>query len=96
MKIKPGTFCPFLKKECIQFDCILWTQLRGTVDGQEVDEYSCSLAWLPMLLIENAKEVKQGAAATETFRNVMLELNKGTPAEVIEAKAERKAIKNGS
>ncbi|MBW8036115.1 MAG: hypothetical protein FVQ79_10920 [Planctomycetes bacterium] len=97
MKIEPGTHCPLLDKECIQFKCVLWTQLRGThpQTGQEVDEYSCAIAWLPMLLIENAKEVKQGAAATESFRNVMLELNKGTPPEVIEDRAMRRAIKDG-
>ena len=97
MKIEPGTHCPLLDKKCIQFKCVLWTQLRGThpQTGQEVDEYSCAIAWLPMLLIENAKEVKQGAAATESFRNVMLELNKGTPPEVIEDRAMRRAIKDG-
>ena len=98
MQIEPGTFCPLIKEDCIQFKCIFWTQLRGThpQTGQEIDEWDCAVKWLPMLLIENAKEVRQGAAATESFRNVMLELNKGTPAEVIEAKAELKALGNGS
>jgi len=97
MKIEPGTHCPLLDKECIQFKCAFWTQLRGIhpQSGQEIDEWSCAIAWLPILLIENAKEIKQGAAATESFRNVMLELNKGTSAEVIEAKAQMKALENG-
>ncbi len=97
MKIEPGTLCPLLKEECIQFKCAFWTQLRGThpQSGAEIDEWSCAIAWLPILLIENAKEIKQGAAATESFRNVMLELNKGTSAEVIEAKAQMKALENG-
>ena len=98
MKIEPGTFCPLLKEECIQFKCVFWTHIRGIhpQSGQEVDEYNCAVAWLPMLLIENAKEVRQGAAATENFRNVMLELNKGIPAEVIEAKDQMKALNSGS
>ncbi|KKK64870.1 hypothetical protein LCGC14_2979850 [marine sediment metagenome] len=98
MKIEPGTHCPLLDKECIQFKCAFWTQLRGIhpQSGQEIDEWSCAIAWLPILLIENAKEIKQGAAATESFRNVMLELNKGTSAEVIEAKAQMKALENGN
>ena len=98
MKIEPGTHCPLLDKKCIQFECVFWTQLRGTnpQSGEEIDEYSCAIAWLPMLLIENAKEVRQGAAATESFRNVMLEINKGTPAEVIEAKDQMKDLGNGS
>ena len=97
MKLEPGTHCPLLDKECIQFKCAFWTQLRGThpQSGAEIDEWSCAIAWLPILLIENAKEIKQGAAATENFRNVMLELNKGTPAEVIEDKAQMKALENG-
>jgi hypothetical protein len=71
MKIEPGVHCPLLDKECIQFKCAFWTQLRGThpQTGAEVDEYGCAIAWLPLLLIENAKEVRQGAAATESFRN---------------------------
>ena len=96
MKIEPGTHCPLLDKDCIQFKCAFWTQLRGThpQSGIEIDEWSCAVAWLPILLIENAKEIKQGAAATESFRNVMLELNKGTPAEVIEGRSEVKALRN--
>lgn len=98
MKIEPGTFCPLLKEECIQFKCVFWTQLRGThpQTGQEIDEYNCAIAWLPMLLIENAKEVRQGAAATESFRNVMLELNKGVPPEAIEAMAMARIARDGS
>ncbi len=71
MKLEPGTHCPMLDKECIQFKCAFWTQLRGThpQTGAEVDEWACAVAWLPVLLIENAKEVRQGAAATESFRN---------------------------
>ena len=78
MKIEPGTFCPLIKEDCIQFKCIFWTQLRGKhpQTGEEVDEYDCAIKWLPMLLIENAKEVRQGAAATESFRNEMVEQNK--------------------
>ncbi len=98
MKIDPGTFCPLLKEECIQFKCVFWTHLRGKdpQSGEEIDEYNCAVSWLPMLLIENAKEVRQGAAATESFRNVMLELNKGTPPEVIEGKAQARLLKNGN
>ncbi len=71
MKLEPGTHCPMLDKECIQFKCAFWTQLRGThpQTGAEIDEWACAVAWLPVLLIENAKEVRQGAAATESFRN---------------------------
>lgn len=74
MKLKAGTHCPLLDKECIQFKCAFWTQLRGSnpQTGGEVDEWACAIAWLPILLIENAKEVRQGAAATESFRNEVI------------------------
>jgi hypothetical protein len=65
------TFCPLIQGTCKQFDCLFWTQLRGThpQTGQEIDEYDCAVRWLPILLIENAKEVRQGAAAVESLRN---------------------------
>lgn len=65
------TFCPLIQGTCKQFDCLFWTQLRGThpQTGAEIDEYDCAVRWLPILLIENAKEVRQGAAAVESFRN---------------------------
>ena len=77
MKIEPGTFCPLIKENCIQFKCMFWTQLRGNdpQTGKEIDEWDCAVKWLPMLLIENAKEVKQGAAAIESFRNEMVRQN---------------------
>jgi len=34
-----------------------------------------NIKWLPMLLIENANQVRQGAAATESFRNEMVKAN---------------------
>lgn len=74
MKIEQGTFCPLIKDECIQFKCAFWTHLRGAdpQTGQEIDEYDCAIRWLPVLLIEGAKETKQGAAAIESFRNEMV------------------------
>jgi hypothetical protein len=71
MQRPAATFCPLIHADCKQFDCLFWIQLRGThpQTGGEVDEYDCAVRWLPILLIENAKEVRQGAAAVESFRN---------------------------
>ncbi|MDO8654179.1 MAG: hypothetical protein Q7R66_18565 [Undibacterium sp.] len=51
--------------------CNWFTQVRGTnpQSGQQVDEWSCAITWLPMLLINATQEVRQGAAAAESFRN---------------------------
>lgn len=65
------TFCPLVKGLCQTFDCLWFIQLRGThpQTGEAIDEHDCAMRWLPILLIENAKEVRQGAAAVESFRN---------------------------
>jgi hypothetical protein len=51
--------------------------VRGTNPntGAEIDEWRCAFTWLPMMLIETSKEVRQGAAATESFRNEMVAAN---------------------
>jgi len=74
MQIKNGTFCPLIKKDCVQLQCAWFTQLRGTnpQTGQEIDEWLCAISAMPMLQIEVAKEARQGAAATESFRNEMV------------------------
>lgn len=75
MKLEQGTFCPLIKEECIQLKCAFFTQLRGVhpQTGEEIDEYDCAIKWLPVLLIEGAKETRQGAAAIESFRNEMVQ-----------------------
>lgn len=67
--------CPFAGfKPCIGDECEAFTHLRGThpQTGQEMDESMCAMRALPILLIENAKETRQGAAAVESFRNEMV------------------------
>jgi succinyl-CoA synthetase beta subunit len=75
-----GRVCPLHKAEmsAVCHKCPLWVQLRGTNSntGQEIDDWNCSLAWLPMLLVENAQQSRQTGAAVETFRNVMVALNR--------------------
>lgn len=71
MELKAGNYCPLLKKDCIGLQCNWFIQVRGfdTNTGKEVDEWGCSIAWLPHLLIENANQTRQAGAATESFRN---------------------------
>lgn len=68
--------CPFHRKlmNKVCHKCPLWVKLQGKnpQTGGLVDEWDCSVAWLPILLIENAQETRQGAAATESFRNEMV------------------------
>lgn len=77
MQIKNGNFCPFIKKDCVGLQCALFTRIQGydTNTGNQVDEYQCSLAWLPMLLVENSGQQRQTGAAVESFRNEMVKTN---------------------
>ena len=73
--------CPLHKKPMSKVcnRCPLWVKLRGKhpqYDSVEVDEWNCSLAWLPMLLIENAQQQRQTGAAVESFRNEVVEETK--------------------
>jgi hypothetical protein len=40
--------------------------------GQQVQEWGCSIAWIPLLLVENSKHIMNTQAATESFRNDMV------------------------
>jgi len=74
MELKPGNYCPLLKKDCIGLQCSWLTQVRGTNpnNGKEIDEWACAIAWLPVLLIENSQQQRQTGAAVESFRNEMV------------------------
>jgi len=77
MQLKNGTFCPLIKKDCIGLACAWMTRVQG-VDmntGNQVDEYQCAIAWMPMLLIENSGQQRQTGAAVESFRNEMVKSN---------------------
>lgn len=91
MELKNGSFCPLIKKDCVQLKCAWFTMLRGTNPntGKEVDEWICAIAALPLLQIEVAKEARQGAAATESFRNEMVKANQqnGIVASLISSRA---------
>lgn len=80
MKIEPGKFCPLIKKDCIGLQCSWFTQVRGKhpQTGADVDEWSCAVTWLPILLIENSQQQRQTGAAVESFRNEMVNANHQT------------------
>ena len=77
MQLNNGTYCPLLKKDCIGLQCAWLTRVQGfdTNTGNQVDEYQCAIAWLPMLLIENSGQQRQTGAAVESFRNEMVKSN---------------------
>lgn len=78
MKIEPKSNCPLDGfNPCRQLDCAWFMKIRGANPntGEEVDEWGCSIAWIPVLLIENSQQQRQTGAAVESFRNEMTEAN---------------------
>tara|TARA_B100000519_G_scaffold93145_1_gene81068 strand:- start:958 stop:1251 length:294 start_codon:yes stop_codon:yes gene_type:complete len=77
MKLKAGSFCPLIKKDCIELKCAWFTQLRGSNPntGEEIDDWGCAVGWLPVLLVENSQQQRSTGAAVESFRNEMVKNN---------------------
>ncbi len=78
MKMEVKENCPLNGFDpCKKLDCAWFIQIRGfdRNTGDEVDEWGCSMAWLPKLLIENAQMSRETGAAVESFRNEMVKAN---------------------
>jgi hypothetical protein len=108
MQLKNGSYCPLIKKDCIGLQCAWFTRVQGydTNTGNQVDEYQCAIAWMPMLLIENSGQQRQTGSAVESFRNEMVKANEnsqkvllaslgfhGEQTKVIEATPKAKIVK---
>lgn len=77
---KKDPICPFIGKPCIEHGCRMWVQVMGhnPNTGEQVNQWNCSLAWLPILMIENSQQQRQTGAAVESFRNEMVKGNQTT------------------
>ena len=78
MKIEPKNNCPLNNFEpCKELECAWFLRIQGTNPntGKEIDEWGCSMAWLPILTIENSQMQRQTGAAVESFRNEMVKSN---------------------
>jgi hypothetical protein len=95
MQMKPGDFCPLIKKDCLGIKCSWFTQMRGTNPntGKEVDEWGCAMTWLPVLLVENSQQQRQTGAAVESFRNEMVNANEISQRVLLEAASEKQTLK---
>ena len=73
-QIKPGKWCPLIKKDCVELKCAWYCQVRGLnpQTGEEVDEWGCAITWAPMLMIENSQQQRATGAAVESFRNEVI------------------------
>lgn len=77
MELKRKNLCPLLKKECIGLDCAWFVKIAGydINTGKQIDDWNCTVSYLPMLLIENSGMQRQTGAAVESFRNEMVKSN---------------------
>lgn len=77
MQLKPGTFCPIIKDECVQLKCAWFTKVEGynINTGKQIEEWNCAMTFIPMLLVENSGMERQTGAAVESFRNEMVKSN---------------------
>ena len=74
IKVESGDLCPLLGKDCIGLKCAWFTKVQGKnpQNGQDVEEWACAVAWLPMFILENSQNTRMNGAAVESFRNEMV------------------------
>ena len=78
MKLEVKDNCPINNFEpCKKFECAWFMHIAGKDPntGEALDDWGCSIAWLPKLLIENAIQSRQTGSAVESFRNEMVRGN---------------------
>jgi hypothetical protein len=78
MKIEPKNNCPLDGfKPCRQLECAWFLKIAGKNPntGEDIEDWGCSVAWLPILMIENSQQQRSTGAAVESFRNEMVKAN---------------------
>ena len=70
--------------------CAWFVKLAGTnpQTGEQIDEHGCAMAWLPVLLVENARVSHSTGAAVDSFRNEMVKANAASMALLLGHKPE--------
>lgn len=78
MKIEPKANCPLDGfKPCRQLDCAWFLKIAGKNPntGEDIEDWGCSMAWLPIMMVENSQQQRSTGAAVESFRNEMVKNN---------------------
>jgi hypothetical protein len=78
VKISPKNNCPLNGfQPCKELDCGWFIQIRGRNPntGEDMDNWGCAIAWMPLLMVENSQQQRQTGAAVESFRNEMVKAN---------------------
>jgi len=92
----PDGKCPLINKKCMKHQCVWYNMLQGKnpQTGQNVQEWGCSIAWIPLLLVENTGKQVQTNSAVESFRNEMVKANMVTLALVDQKNKEAEQKQN--
>ena len=78
MQLESKANCPLDNfNPCRQLDCAWFMKIHGKnpQSEKEIEEWGCSMAWLPVLMIENSQQQRSTGAAVESFRNEMVKNN---------------------
>jgi hypothetical protein len=78
VKIEAKSNCPLDNfNPCRELQCAWFMKIRGhnPNTGEDVDDWGCAIAWMPVLMIENSQQQRQTGAAVESFRNEMVKAN---------------------
>ena len=78
MKIEAKANCPLDNfNPCRQLECAWFMKVVGVNPntGKEIEDWGCSMAWLPIMMIENSQQQRSTGAAVESFRNEMVKSN---------------------
>jgi hypothetical protein len=72
---KSGMRCPQFRDKCskVCHTCELWIPLAVTdkATGVTSETWRCTQVWHAMMMVQVGQDVHQGAAATESLRNVI-------------------------
>lgn len=71
-----GSQCEEIKDN-VKYLCPWYVQVRGKnpQSEEEINEWRCAIAWMPLLQIETSQQSRQTGAAVESFRNNINEQN---------------------
>lgn len=79
--------CPLHKKYMVKVchTCPFWTKIVGKnpQSTEIVDKWDCSLAWLPLLTIENTQMTRATGVAVESLRNEIVARSNVKPDRVV-------------
>ena len=78
MKLIPKSNCPLNQfNPCKELECAWFIKISGQHPntGEQIDEWGCSMAWTPILLVDNARRQHSTSVAIESFRNEMIKNN---------------------